>query len=102
MKTQRLAVLAMTATLFAGAALADEAGPQAQAVDSGAPAPHHRSAGHHAGKAGGGKRDYAQCMKEKAVVTEYFCNTHADACQAEKDGVARQCRLEARGVRQSG
>ncbi|MBL6751017.1 MAG: hypothetical protein ISP90_10875 [Nevskia sp.] len=93
MKDQIRAVVLLTAVLFAGAAAADETAP--------APAPHH----HHHRKAAAhpaSRHDYAQCVKEKTAVAEYFCGAHADACQAEKDAVAHQCRQEARGVRQKG
>lgn len=57
---------------------------------------HHVRTRHHAGSR------YSQCLKEKLAVAQHYCDSHADACQAEKDGAAKQCRSEARGEKQTG
>ncbi|MDR3415778.1 MAG: hypothetical protein P4L83_06290 [Nevskia sp.] len=91
--------LVLGAALTSVQVLADDApaAPEAKAHH------HHK---HHAG--GGAKKGaahgvtYKGCLKEKMAVAEYFCNAHSDACKAEKDGAARECRGEARGERHKG
>jgi hypothetical protein len=48
------------------------------------------------------KTSYEQCVKENMADAEYYCQKHPESCQAEKDGVAKQCKDEARGVRFTG
>ena len=102
--------LALGVGLYSASALAQD--PAAAAAAQSAPAPdaaltaaqtpkphhraHHVRARHHAGSR------YSRCLKEKLAVAQHYCDSHADACQAEKDGAARQCRSEARGEKQMG
>ncbi len=96
---------ALSVALFSASALAQDAGaaaPAAPATDAAAaPAAHHAK---HMKKAKGAVHGaaYDSCVKQKLAVSEYFCSIHPDACQAEKDGAATQCRSEARGERQKG
>ena len=88
--------IALSAALFSVSAFAE---------DSAAPAPAPPVVKHHHHKVEGKKvagRSYDDCLKQKLAVAEYFCSVHADSCQPEKDGAAKQCKLEARGVRQKG
>lgn len=88
---------ALSVALFSASALAQDAAAAASA----APAVHHAK---HMKKAKGAVHGaaYDSCLKQKLAVSEYFCSIHPDACQAEKDGAATQCRSEARGERQKG
>lgn len=100
--------IALSAALFSLSAAAEDtaAAPAAPAAAMAAPDAAPAKAGkkmHH--KAGAKKtagHGYDDCMKQKLAVAEYFCSIHADACKAEKDGAAKQCRSEARGERQKG
>lgn len=100
--SNRIALLfSLSAVLLCGTALADD--PMAtMAGDSGPaakPAHHH----HHKAeaKAMHGSK-YENCVKEKSAVADYYCSAHSDSCQAERDGIAKQCKSEARGERQKG
>jgi hypothetical protein len=102
--------LVLGAGLYSTAALAQD--PAAAAAAQSGPAPdaalaaaqtskphrraHHVRTRHHAGNR------YNQCLKEKLAVAQHYCDSHADACEAEKDGAARQCQSEARGEKQTG
>jgi hypothetical protein len=91
--------LALSVALCSASALAQDTADAPAA----APAPHEHHHHHKAGEekvSSGGK--YENCVKQKMAVAEYFCSVHADTCQAEKAGVAPQCRSEARGERQKG
>jgi hypothetical protein len=104
-------LLTLGAGLYAAAAPAQDAAAAAAAQSAPAPdaalaaaqtsAHHHPLHKVHHTRHSGGKR-YDQCLKEKAAAADYYCNSHGDACQAEKDGVEKQCRSEARGEKQTG
>lgn len=99
--SNRIALLfSLSTALLCGAALADD--PMATMAGNGPvakPAHHHH---HKAGAEAMHGSKYENCVKEKTTVAEYYCSSHADSCQAEKDGIAKQCRSEARGERQKG
>lgn len=86
--------LSLSAALFCASALAEDAA----AAPAAPAAKHHR---HKAKKVIKSAR-YDQCLRENMADAEYFCSSHPDGCQAEKDGVATQCRSEARGEKQKG
>ena len=88
--------ISLSAGLFCGAALAQDAAT-APAAPAAKPAHHHH---HKGGEVHGVK--YDNCLKEKLAVANAWCGAHSDACQAEKDGAAKQCKSEARGERQKG
>jgi hypothetical protein len=92
-------LFSLSAALLCGTALADDAmATMANGAPAAKPAHHHHKA---AAKAVHGVK-YDNCVKEKSAAAEYFCSAHADSCQAEKDGIAKQCKSEARGERQKG
>lgn len=87
---------ALSAALFSVSAFAQDPAA-APAADKPVMKHHHKAEG----KKVAGK-SYDDCLKQKLAVAEYFCSVHSDSCQAEKDGASKQCKLEARGVRQKG
>ncbi|MBV8063846.1 MAG: hypothetical protein JOY51_09625 [Nevskia sp.] len=99
MKPNRIALtFSLSAALFCGAALAQDTPAEAVAAPT-APAKHHH---HHGAQKAIKSVRYDDCVKEKSAVAETFCSAHGSSCEAEKDGVAKQCRSEARGERQKG
>jgi hypothetical protein len=111
--SNRIALMfSLSTVLLCGAALAQNtaAPPPAPAAipapaattlnDMVSPKPAH----HHKAKAKAAVHGvkYDTCVKEKTAVAENFCSSHGSSCQSEKDGIAKQCRSEARGERQKG
>ncbi len=101
--------IALSAALFSLSAVAEDtaaapaAPAAAMATPDAAPAKAGKKMHHHmAGAKKTAGHGYDDCMKQKLAVAEYFCSIHTDACKAEKDGAAKQCRSEARGERQKG
>jgi hypothetical protein len=99
--------LALGAGLYSTGALAQDAAAAAAAQTGMAPdaalaaaqtshRPAHRVRAHHH------VHGYDKCLQEKLAAAQHYCDSHADSCQAEKDGAAKQCRSEARGERQTG
>jgi hypothetical protein len=95
--SNRIALLfSLSTVLLCGSALAADAITLPAAP---AKAEHHHH--HKAGKAMHGVK-YDTCVKEKSAAAEYFCSANSGSCQAEKDGIAKQCKSEARGEKQKG
>ena len=99
--------LSLGAGLYSASALAQDAAAAAAAQTGMAPdaaldaaQTSHRLA--HRVRAHHHVRSYDKCLQEKLAVAQHYCDSHGDACQAEKDGAAKQCRSEVRGERQSG
>jgi hypothetical protein len=100
MKPNRIALtFSLSAALFCGAALAQATPAEAVAAPA-APAKHHHH--HHGAQKAFKSVGYNDCVKEKTAVAETFCSSHGGSCQSEKDGIAKQCRSEARHERQKG
>ena len=98
--SNRIALMfSLSTALLCGAALADDGIATHPGAPDAKPVPHH----HHkaSAKAMSGSK-YDNCVKEKSTAAEYYCSAHSDSCQAEKDGIADECRGEARGVRHKG
>lgn len=106
--SNRIALMfSLGAALLCGSALAQDAATAPAAApaattmnDMVSPKPAHY---HHKAKAKAVKGDkYDNCLKTNLADAQYYCSTHPDGCQAEKDGAAAQCKSEARGERQKG
>jgi hypothetical protein len=107
--SNRIALMfTLSAGLLSGAALAQDAATAPAAApapttmnDMVSPKPAHHHNHKARTKAASGSK-YDNCLKEKLAVANAYCSAHSDACKAEKDGAAAQCKSEARGERQKG
>jgi hypothetical protein len=98
--SKRIALMfSLSTVLLCGTAFAADAIATSPGAPAAKPAHHHH---HKAGAKVVHGVKYDSCVKEKTAAADYFCNANAGACKAEKDGIAKQCKSEARGERQKG